>query len=59
MQAYENPTFVEDLARKACLALRGIEGIADFRIACRNEESIHTHNAVAVYQTRAMGNEGI
>lgn len=51
MQAFENPAFVEDVARKAVLALRGLDGIARFSLEARNEESIHTHDAVARFDS--------
>ncbi|MEM7393766.1 MAG: GTP cyclohydrolase FolE2 [Verrucomicrobiota bacterium] len=48
MRAYEQPAFVEDTARQAAVLLRVDPRIADFRIEVRNEESIHTHDAIAV-----------
>ena len=48
MQAYDQPAFVEDTARNAALALQEDLRISDFRIEVRNEESIHTHDAIAV-----------
>lgn len=54
MQAYDNPVFVEDLARNAVLALRDLECVADFSLEIRNEESIHTHDAVARIVGRGM-----
>ena len=47
MTAYENPAFVEDTARRVALALRSDPRIHSFQIHIRNEESIHTHDAVA------------
>jgi len=47
MQAYENPAFVEDVARQCALRLGAEPRVDAFRIEVRNEESIHTHNAVA------------
>lgn len=48
MTAYEQPAFVEDTARRAALLLQEDSRIPSFRIEVRNEESIHTHDAVAV-----------
>lgn len=47
MKAYEQPAFVEDTARRAALSLQEDSLISNFRIEVRNEESIHTHDAVA------------
>lgn len=47
MQAYENPAFVEDVARDAALALRADPRIQSYRVRVMNLESIHGHNAVA------------
>ncbi|MEM9444714.1 MAG: GTP cyclohydrolase FolE2 [Verrucomicrobiota bacterium] len=48
MEAYEQPAFVEDVARRTVLLLREDSRISEFRIEVRNEESIHTHDAIAV-----------
>jgi len=47
MQAYEQPAFVEDTIRKATMELRADSRIKRFDLHICNEESIHTHNAVA------------
>ncbi len=47
MQAYENPAFVEDIARDVAIALRGDARIDRFSVTVRNLESIHAHDAVA------------
>ncbi len=47
MRAYENPAFVEDLTRKATRALFAVPGVKRFALEARNEESIHTHDAIA------------
>ncbi|WP_026691009.1 GTP cyclohydrolase FolE2 [Alteribacter aurantiacus] len=44
--AYENPRFVEDLARLVAADLYEEEAITCFTVECRNEESIHLHDAV-------------
>ncbi len=48
MQAYENPAFVEDIARNVSLKLREDLRIAEFEVRVTNYESIHAHNAFAV-----------
>jgi GTP cyclohydrolase IB len=48
MQAYENPRFVEDIARNVAVKLREDERIASFEVKVTNFESIHAHNAFAV-----------
>jgi len=45
--AYDNPVFVEDLARDIARKLTEEERIDWFRVRCVNEESIHNHNAFA------------
>jgi GTP cyclohydrolase I len=47
MLAYEQPAFVEDTARRAALLLREDPRIPSFHLDIRNEESIHTHDAIA------------
>ncbi|MBM7095256.1 MULTISPECIES: GTP cyclohydrolase FolE2 [Alteribacter] len=46
-RAYENPRFVEDMVRLVAADLYEEEGIIKFTVECRNEESIHLHDAVA------------
>ncbi|GGB11693.1 GTP cyclohydrolase I FolE2 [Macrococcus hajekii] len=46
-RAYENPRFVEDLLRLIAADLVEIPFIKGFEIECRNEESIHQHDAFA------------
>lgn len=43
--AYENPRFVEDLARLVAADLYEHEAVRAFEVECRNEESIHQHDA--------------
>jgi GTP cyclohydrolase I len=52
--AYANPRFVEDLARLVAGELYEHDKIPSFTIECRNEESIHQHDAIAriCYPTR-------
>jgi GTP cyclohydrolase IB len=47
MQAYDNPAFVEDVARDIAVALRDDRRIKRYSISVANEESIHDHRAVA------------
>lgn len=46
-QVYENPRFVEDMVRLVAANLYEIEWMESFTIECRNEESIHLHDAIA------------
>ena len=50
MQAFENPAFVEDIARASAKALRQEARVSSFTLRVRNEESIHTHNAIARFE---------
>ncbi|MDQ0242974.1 GTP cyclohydrolase I [Bacillus fengqiuensis] len=45
--AYENPRFVEDMVRLVAADLYEIPFIQSFTVECRNEESIHLHDAYA------------
>jgi GTP cyclohydrolase I len=47
MQAYDAPTFVEDVVRTAALNLAADRRIAAFTVEAENQESIHDHSAVA------------
>ncbi len=46
-KAYNNPVFVEDIARNIALELQNDTRIEHFSIAVENFESIHNHNAYA------------
>lgn len=46
-QAYENPRFVEDMVRLVAADLYEMDAVWAFSVECRNEESIHLHDAVA------------
>jgi GTP cyclohydrolase IB len=46
-RAYENPRFVEDLVRLVSADLFENDAIRSFTVECRNEESIHQHDAIA------------
>jgi GTP cyclohydrolase I len=47
MRAYDNPAFVEDLARDVLVALRADRRVQEASVAVANQESIHAHEAVA------------
>ncbi|GAB2548630.1 GTP cyclohydrolase FolE2 [Gracilibacillus alcaliphilus] len=46
-QAYENPRFVEDIVRLVASDLYEMSFVEKFTVQCRNEESIHLHDAIA------------
>ena len=46
-QAYENPKFVEDIARDVALAFNEDDRIDRFHVTVENFESIHNHSAFA------------
>jgi len=45
--AYENPRFVEDMVRLVAADLYEMTFVKKFKVTCRNEESIHMHDAIA------------
>ncbi|TQS74334.1 GTP cyclohydrolase I FolE2 [Ornithinibacillus gellani] len=45
--AYENPRFVEDVVRLVAADLYEMPFVRHFKVSCRNEESIHMHDAIA------------
>lgn len=45
--AYENPRFVEDMARLVAADLYEMPYVSKFQVKCQNEESIHMHDAIA------------
>ena len=47
MLAYENPAFVEDIARDVVVALRDDSRVRRYSVRVTNLESIHSHNAIA------------
>jgi GTP cyclohydrolase I len=47
MQAYDNPVFVEDMARNVAMQLHDDPRVAEFYIHAANDESIHDHAAFA------------
>lgn len=48
--AYENPRFVEDVARLVAADLYELPFVKKFKVTCRNEESIHLHDAIATIE---------
>ncbi len=46
-KAYDNPAFVEDIARNIALKLQNDKRIERFSVSVENFESIHNHNAYA------------
>ncbi|WP_026907671.1 GTP cyclohydrolase FolE2 [Paucisalibacillus globulus] len=46
-EAYENPRFVEDMARLVAADLYEMPFVSGFSVTCQNEESIHMHDAIA------------
>ena len=50
-QAYDQPVFVEDLARDVAAGLKAHPAIGWFRVEAENFESIHHHNAYAMIES--------
>lgn len=50
MQAYDNPVFVEDMARNVAVKLQADSRVSWFQVDVVNQESIHNHNAFASLQ---------
>lgn len=50
-RTYETPRFVEDVAREMVLRLQNRQELRWFRVECESIESIHNHNAFAVYES--------
>ncbi len=45
--AYDQPRFVEDLARESMIALKALPGVTYVKVQAASDESIHTHQAFA------------
>lgn len=61
MQAYDNPVFVEDMARNVATQLRDDPRVAEFHVHAANDESIHDHAAFATIswpRTSTLGHTG-
>ena len=54
MHAYDNPVFVEDMARAAARALSDDGRIAWFSVEAASDESIHNHAAFARIDSRHL-----
>lgn len=50
-RAYENPKFVEDIARECYHKLLQRSDIEKFKVKITSDESIHMHSAVAIIET--------
>ncbi|OPX26786.1 MAG: GTP cyclohydrolase [Candidatus Cloacimonas sp. 4484_140] len=50
-KSYDNPKFVEDIARDIAIVLKNDERIAKFSIEAESIESIHNHNAYAMIKS--------
>ncbi len=49
-RSYATPRFVEDVVRELVIRLQGREELRWFRVECESIESIHNHNAFALYE---------
>jgi GTP cyclohydrolase I len=58
-RAYDNPKFVEDLARDIALRLDGENRILSYVLESENFESIHNHSAYAMVQRSVRAGAGI
>lgn len=54
-RAYENPKFVEDIARDTAIALQNSNRVKWIKVKVENFESIHTHNAVCYVERVKKG----
>ncbi len=52
--AYDNPMFVEDVARKVAQKAREHPDIASFSVGVESFESIHKHSAYAFIDSASM-----
>ena len=58
MQAYDNPRFVEDVAREVAGFLKEDQRVAWFHVKVENLESIHNHSAFAEIEWHRQGSTG-
>ena len=56
-KAFENPKFVEDVAREVAEKLRSEPNITHFVVEAENFESIHNHSAYACLERENGGGE--
>ncbi|MBW4719408.1 GTP cyclohydrolase FolE2 [Saccharothrix obliqua] len=59
MQAYDNPVFVEDMARDVAQELRKDSRVESFQVRVVNDESIHDHAAFASISWPAQAGVGL
>jgi GTP cyclohydrolase IB len=57
-KAYENPVFVEDLARNIVIRLKKMKNIIWYSVEAENFESIHNHNAYAMIESKKEFSNG-
>jgi GTP cyclohydrolase FolE2 len=50
LRAYDNPKFVEDLARDVAVALNSDDRVTSYVVEVENFESIHNHSAYALIE---------
>jgi len=58
-QAYENPRFVEDVAREVAKRVHKTEEASWFKVRVRNFEAVHAHQATAYVCQKKVENEWI
>ena len=58
-EAYNNPSFVEDIVRKAYIEIKKIKGISYFDVTTTSQESIHQHGATAKIESNLIDNDNI
>ncbi|RLI65936.1 MAG: GTP cyclohydrolase I FolE2 [Candidatus Asgardarchaeum californiense] len=58
-KAYENPKFVEDIARDIATTLQSSGIVKRYKVKVVNKESIHTHDAVAYIYRKLKGKKWI
>ena len=54
-KAYDNPKFVEDIARDVAVLLQKLGTLKHFKVKVCNYESIHSHNAVCYIEREKKG----
>lgn len=56
IQGYDNPKYVEDIARDVMVKLKKLPKVAWSRVKVRNFESIHPHDVEAIIELTRVGN---
>jgi GTP cyclohydrolase I len=54
-KAYNNPKFVEDIAREVGMVLQKTNIFKWYKVKVKNKESIHTHDAIAYIERSLKG----